>query len=83
MENGGFCYKEYSVVAGGHAGADALGKASLIVGKGLDPGVAIRAMDEVTIFERLTSGWVDDDVGLFLLLEKVAECGDIMRLGAT
>ena len=34
------------------------------------------------IFERLTSGWVDDDVGLFFSLEKVAERGDIMQLGA-
>ena len=28
MWNGGFCYKEDGVDAGGHAGADALGKAS-------------------------------------------------------
>ena len=39
-------------------------------------------MDEVPIFERLTAGWVDDDVGLFFLLKKVAEGGDITRLGA-
>ena len=38
-------------------------------------------MDEVPIFERLTAGWVDDNVGLFLLLEKVAERGDITWLG--
>ena len=78
MENGGFCYKEDGVGAGGHAGANALG-----VGEILDTGVVVVARDEVTIFERLTAGWVDDDVGLFLLLEKVAECDDIMRLGAT
>ena len=34
------------------------------------------------IFERLTAGWFDDDVGLFFLLEKVAELSDIMRFGA-
>ena len=34
------------------------------------------------IFERLISGWVDDKVGLFFLLEKVAERGNITRLGA-
>ena len=34
------------------------------------------------IFERLTAGWVDDDVGLFFFMNKVAEGGDIMRLGA-
>ena len=34
------------------------------------------------LFKRLTDGWVDDDVGLFLLLEKVAESGNITRLGA-
>ena len=39
-------------------------------------------MDEVPIFERLTDGWVNDGVGLFLLLEKVAERGDTTRLGA-
>ena len=39
-------------------------------------------MDEVPIFERLTAGWVDDDVGLFFFINKVAEGGDIMRLGA-
>ena len=33
------------------------------------------------IFERLTAGWVNDDVGLFFLLEQVDKCGDIMRLG--
>ena len=40
-------------------------------------------MDEVRIFECLTSGWANDDVGLLFLLEKVAECGNIMRLGAS
>ena len=39
-------------------------------------------MDEVPTFERLTAGWVDDDIGLFFLLEKVAEGGNITRLGA-
>ena len=39
-------------------------------------------MDEVPIFERLTDGWFNDDIGLFFLLEKVAECGNITRLGA-
>ena len=34
------------------------------------------------LFERLTVGWVDDNVGLFFLLDKVAERGDITRLGA-
>ena len=36
-------------------------------------------MDEVPIFEGLAAGWVDDDVGLFFLLDKVAEGGDITR----
>ena len=39
-------------------------------------------MDEVPIFERLTAGWVNDDAGLFFLLEKVAERDDISQLGA-
>ena len=39
-------------------------------------------MDEVPIFERLTAGWIDDDVGLFFLLEKVAERSNIIRLDA-
>ena len=39
-------------------------------------------MDEVPIFERLTAGWVNDDVGLLFLLEKVSEGGNITRLGA-
>ena len=34
------------------------------------------------IFERLTAGWVNDDVGLFFLLEQLAKSGDITRLGA-
>ena len=40
-------------------------------------------MDEVPIFECLTAGWVNYDVGLFFLLEKVAKRGDITRLGAS
>ena len=39
-------------------------------------------MDEVPIFEGLTAGWVDDNVVLFFLLEKVAEGGDMVQLGA-
>ena len=39
-------------------------------------------MDELPIFERLTTSWVDEDVGLFFLLEKVSEGGDVTRLGA-
>ena len=39
-------------------------------------------MEEVSIFERLIAGWFNDDVGLFFLLEHVAERGDIIRLGA-
>ena len=39
-------------------------------------------MDEVLIFKRLTAGWVNEEVGLLFLLEKVAEGGDITRLGA-
>ena len=52
-----------------------------MVSEGLDPGVAVGATDEVPIFERLTAGWVNDNVGLFFLLDKVAERGNIMRLG--
>ena len=32
------------------------------------------------IFEGVTAGWVDDDVGLLLFMDKVAEGGDIMGL---
>ena len=39
-------------------------------------------MDEVPILEGLTNGWVNDNVGLFFLLEQVAECGNITWLGA-
>ena len=53
-----------------------------MVSEGLDPGVVVGATDEVPIFERLTAGWVNDNVGLFFLLEKVAERGNITRLGA-
>ena len=34
------------------------------------------------IFERLTAGWFNDNVGLLLLLEQLAERGEITRLGA-
>ena len=34
------------------------------------------------IFECLAAGWVDDDVGFFFLMDKVAEGGDISRLCA-
>ena len=37
-------------------------------------------MDEVPIFECLAAGWVNEDVGLFFLMDKVAEGGDIMWL---
>ena len=33
------------------------------------PGVSVVAADEVPIFECLAAGWVDDDDGLFLLLD--------------
>ena len=36
----------------------------------------------MSIFERLTAGWVNDDVVLFLFLKQVFERGDITRLGA-
>ena len=45
-------------------------------------GVSVGAVDEVPIFECLTAGWVNDDVGLLFLMDKVAEGGDIMRLCA-
>ena len=31
-------------------------------------------------FECLAAGWFDDNVGLFFLMDKVAEGGDITRL---
>ena len=34
------------------------------------------------IFEGLTAGWVDDYVGLFLLIDEVDKGGNITRLGA-
>ena len=52
------------------------------VGESLDTGVVVGAADEVPIFEGLTTGWVDDDVGLFFLMDKLAEGGDITRLCA-
>ena len=36
----------------------------------------------MTILERLTAGWVNDNVGFFFLLEKLAERGNKTRLGA-
>ena len=36
----------------------------------------------MSIFEHLNAGWVYNDVGLLFLLEKVAEGGNITRLGA-
>ena len=33
------------------------------------------------IFESLTAGWINDNVGLFFLLKQFAERGNIMRLG--
>ena len=41
---------------------------SQIVGKISDPGVSIGDADEVSIFECLAAGWVDDNVGLFFLI---------------
>ena len=64
-----FCYKEDSVGASWHAGADALGYASQIVGKSSDPGISVGAEYEVPIFEFLAAGWFDDDVGLFFLMD--------------
>ena len=48
-----------------------------IVGKSSDPGVSVGAADKVPIFECLAAGWVDDEVGLLFLLDKVAEAGNI------
>ena len=55
---------------------------SQIVGKSYDPGVSVGAADKVPILECLVVGWVEDDVGLFFLMYKVAEGGDIPRLCA-
>ena len=46
-----------------------MGKASQIICTSSDPGVSVGAADEVPIFECLAAGWVDDDVGLFFLME--------------
>ena len=46
-----------------------MGKASQIVCKSSDPDVSVGAADEVSIFECLATGWVDNDVGLFFLME--------------
>ena len=64
-----FCYKEDSVGASWHAGADALGYASQIVGKSSFPGVYVGAADEVPICKCLAAGWVHDDVGLFFWMD--------------
>ena len=39
-------------------------------------------MDKAPIFEHLTAGWVDDNVGLFFLLNKLAEVVNITQFGA-
>ena len=57
-----------------------MGWASQIVGKRSDPGVSVGAADEVPIFKCLAAGWVDDDVGLFFLMDYVAEGGYIQWL---
>ena len=44
--------------------------------------MGVGAADEVPIFECLDAGWVDDDVGLFFLMDRVAEGGNITRLDA-
>ena len=36
----------------------------------------------MSIFESLTAGWVDDKVVLFFSLDKLAEDGNVMRLGS-
>ena len=36
----------------------------------------------MTILERLTAGWVNDNIVFFFLPEQLAERGDKMRLGA-
>ena len=59
-----------------------MGYASQIVGKISDTGVSVGAANEVPIFECLAADWVDDDVGLFLLMYKVAEGGNIPRFCA-
>ena len=39
-------------------------------------------MYDVPIFERLTTGWVNDNIGLFFLLEQFYESGNITLLGS-
>ena len=46
-----------------------MGKASQIIGKSSDPGVSVGGADKVPIFECLAAGWVDENVGLFFLME--------------
>ena len=60
-----FRYKDDGIGASWHAGTDALGQASQIVGNRSDPGVSVGAVVEVSVFEFLAAGWVDDFVGLF------------------
>ena len=55
----------------------------MCIDKSSDPGVSVGAADEVPIFECLAAGWVDGNVGLFLLMDKVVEGGNIPRLCAT
>ena len=55
---------------------------SQFVGKSSDPGVSVWAAYEVPIFQCLATGWVNDHVGFFFLMDKVAEGGDIPRLCA-
>ena len=63
-------------------GTKALGSASQIVGKSSGLGIFVGAADEVPTFECLDAGWVDDDIGLFFFMDKVAEGGDITQLCA-
>ena len=54
------------VGAGGHAGTNALGEASEVVGEGLDPNVFIRTGAEGRVLERLAGDVIDDGVGLWM-----------------
>jgi hypothetical protein len=55
--------EKYGVGASRHASADASGQSAKVIGKGLDTETSDGAPGQVTVFQRLASGFIDDRVG--------------------
>ena len=56
-------YEVNGIGAGGHAGANNLGKSAKVVGVGMDPDGLVWTADEVMVFESLAGLGVNDGVG--------------------